>query len=410
LSVNGLPASPGKLLRPESADKPFTDKPFRAFLVGPAYLRAMYSSCLRCDRALGTNTEVVHLSVGRRIAFDTERGRIWVICSACGQWNLTPIEERWEALAECEALARSAEATSAGAEAALAQTASGLELLRVGGMSYGDIANWRYGLRAAERQRRQRLMLMPLAGLSIGLGLAAWTASHAPIAGVWTTLTVAVMSFILWLNGPRPWRRFTDGVGRRRFLWPWQVSDVRIIKSALPGGPTELVVPRFWGEMRLRDLGAARALASLLPQLSGAECSGVVIENAVKRVTAAEQASRKPRRNPGRAARRRARPRNAPPPVAPRVRRPWELLLGDARVLYLTAASPERRVALEMAVTEEVEQRELQARTEQLTEEWVEEEEIGAISDDLLVADDVRERMERLKSAPPSPLSADRQT
>jgi hypothetical protein len=65
----------------------------------------MYTSCLRCDRALGTNIELPHLRVGRRVAFDITSGRIWVICPACAQWNLVPADERWEALGECDRVA-----------------------------------------------------------------------------------------------------------------------------------------------------------------------------------------------------------------------------------------------------------------------------------------------------------------
>jgi hypothetical protein len=65
--------------------------------------------------------------------------------------------------------------------------------------------------------------------------------------------------------------------------------------------------------------------------------------------------------------------------------------------VWLTSARPEDRLALEMAVTEEVEQRELSARAERLVEEWQDEEEIGAISDDLLLPDDVRERLDQLR-------------
>jgi hypothetical protein len=355
------------------------------------------STCLRCDRRLGANDEIPHLRVGRRIAFDTERGRLWVICATCGQWNLTPIEERWEALAECDTLARSAEARSGGARAALAQTASGLELLRVGGMTESDIANWRYGRRVAERQRRWRLAQLPLAGLSIGLGLAVWRSTGVLIAGAWTTLTVATMSFVLWLQGPRPWRRFVDGQGRRRFLWPWQLHDVRVERTASSDASAELVVPRLWGELRLSGADAAAALASLLPQLNGADCGGVVVANAVDSVTRAEKDARRPPTRPGRAARRRARERNWPPPVPSGPRRPWELLLGDARTLVIAAARPERRIALEMAVTEEVERRALHTRARQLGEEWVDEETIGGISDDLLVADDVRKRLDQMR-------------
>jgi hypothetical protein len=54
----------------------------------------VYATCLRCERALGTNAELPHLPVGRRVAFDAATGRLWVVCTRCGQWNLTPLEER----------------------------------------------------------------------------------------------------------------------------------------------------------------------------------------------------------------------------------------------------------------------------------------------------------------------------
>ena len=33
--------------------------------------------------------------VGRRLAFDPAKGRLWVVCRSCERWNLTPLEERW---------------------------------------------------------------------------------------------------------------------------------------------------------------------------------------------------------------------------------------------------------------------------------------------------------------------------
>ena len=56
-----------------------------------------------------------------------------------------------------------------------------------------------------------------------------------------------------------------------------------------------------------------------------------------------------------------------------------------------------RRLALEMAVTEELEQQQLTERSVTLAEEWRDEEEIGAISDDLLLPDDVRKRLDELR-------------
>ena len=55
-----------------------------------------------CQAHLGANDVVEHFPVGKRLAYDGERGRLWVVCTRCRRWNLTPIEERWEALEECE--------------------------------------------------------------------------------------------------------------------------------------------------------------------------------------------------------------------------------------------------------------------------------------------------------------------
>ena len=43
-----------------------------------------------------------HFPIGRRLAFDSAKGRLWVVCGHCARWNLTPIEERWEAVEESE--------------------------------------------------------------------------------------------------------------------------------------------------------------------------------------------------------------------------------------------------------------------------------------------------------------------
>lgn len=66
----------------------------------------MYSTCIFCHSGLGSNTMVEHFSVGHRLAFDAAKGRLWVICGRCERWNLSPLEERWEAIDECERAAR----------------------------------------------------------------------------------------------------------------------------------------------------------------------------------------------------------------------------------------------------------------------------------------------------------------
>jgi hypothetical protein len=357
----------------------------------------MYSTCLRCERSLGTNSEIAHIRVGRRVAFDTERGRLWVICPHCGQWNLTPIEERWEALAECDALARGAEARGGGAVAALAQTASGLELLRVGGMSGRDIANWRYGRRLAQRRDRRVLALLPLEGLAIGLGLAAWRSTGLGSFGAYVALLVGAAAFGLWYRPPRLWLRFDDGEGHRRLLWPWELQQVRLEPARSASESPELVIPRLRGDLRLRGARGAVALASLLPKINGADCVGVDLRDAVQRVADAERQAQRPPARPGRGARRRAR-QHGQVIAQPVARRPWEQLVCDEPSHWLLDADPEFRLALEMTVTEEVEQRELDARGDALADVWRDEEEVGAISDDLLLPGDVRKRLDALKA------------
>jgi len=355
----------------------------------------VYTTCLRCDRSLGANTEIPHLRVGRRIAFDTKRGRLWVICPHCDQWNLTPIEERWEALEECEQLATQAEARGSGTTVALAQTESGLELLRVGGMSNADIANWRYGKRIGARNARHLWWLMPVEGVAVSAGISMWRAFHQLGASLFVTGFLGFILFKAWRKPPSLWTRFDDGTGRTRLLWFWQRQLAYIEHPTRRSRPV-LVLPRWFGNLRLTGDRAVIALASLLPRLNGADCAVADLAAAVGKVTRAEKGARK---QPELAKRDTHALQHAKDSSIPawREQRPWEVVALGIPPVWLTNVPPVDRLALEMAVTEEVEQRQLAERTEALSEEWPEEEEVGAISDDLLLPDGVRERLEALR-------------
>src|SRR5689334_16051018 len=92
----------------------------------------MYSTCLFCNTDLGANDHIPTFPVGRRLAFDAERGRLWVVCTRCGRWNLTPLEERWEAIDSCERLFRGTRLRASTDNIGLAQLRFGLELVRIG--------------------------------------------------------------------------------------------------------------------------------------------------------------------------------------------------------------------------------------------------------------------------------------
>jgi len=65
----------------------------------------MYRTCAFCNGTLDGDGGPSGLGVGRRLAFDEWRGRLWVICGKCARWNLTPLDDRLERI---EALARAA--------------------------------------------------------------------------------------------------------------------------------------------------------------------------------------------------------------------------------------------------------------------------------------------------------------
>jgi hypothetical protein len=107
----------------------------------------MYTTCLFCYRALGANREIETFPVGRRLAFDANRGRLWVVCGECRQWNLTPLDERWEAVEECERRFRGTRLRFSTDNIGMAQLPDGLSLVRIGEALRPEIAAWRYGRR-----------------------------------------------------------------------------------------------------------------------------------------------------------------------------------------------------------------------------------------------------------------------
>src|ERR1044071_4270455 len=130
----------------------------------------MYSTCLFCHAELGANQSVEHLPVGRRIAFDQAKGRLWVVCRKCERWNLTPFDDRWEAMEECERLFRATRLRFSTDEIGLARLGEGTELVRIGEPLPPEIAAGRYGDQFG--RRRTRHLVMVGAGVTAAVGLA----------------------------------------------------------------------------------------------------------------------------------------------------------------------------------------------------------------------------------------------
>src|SRR3954469_641539 len=147
----------------------------------------MYSTCLFCHTDLGTNEAIESFPIGRRLAFDAAHGRLWVICRKCERWNLTPIEERWEAVEQCERLFSQTRLRVSSDNIGLSRLPEGLELVRIGKALRPEMAAWRYGDQFGRRRTKYMLIttataatigglliLGPATGIVAGGGWGSW--------------------------------------------------------------------------------------------------------------------------------------------------------------------------------------------------------------------------------------------
>src|SRR5919199_325776 len=92
----------------------------------------MYSTCIFCHAHLGLNEIIEGFPVGTRLAFDPAKGRLWVVCRVCERWNLSPLEERWEGIEQCEGRYRGTRLRVSTDNVGLCRLPEGLELVRIG--------------------------------------------------------------------------------------------------------------------------------------------------------------------------------------------------------------------------------------------------------------------------------------
>src|SRR4029453_12702478 len=112
----------------------------------------MYATCLFCNKSLGTNEAIEAFPVGRRLAFDAAKGRLWVVCRRCERWNLSPLEERWETIEACERAFRETKLRVSTDEIGLARLKEGLELVRIGAPHPPGMGAGRYGAQFGGRR------------------------------------------------------------------------------------------------------------------------------------------------------------------------------------------------------------------------------------------------------------------
>lgn len=345
----------------------------------------MYSTCLFCHGPLGSNESIESFPVGRRLAFDAAKGRLWVVCGRCGRWNLSPLEERWEALEQCERLFRDTRLRVATDNIGLARVAGGTELVRVGPARRPELAAWRYGDQLGRRYRRH--VGYTVVGTAIGVPLLVTGSINALLSAVPGGLA-AYQAFI-YANLYRERRgivartRLPSGeavVVRRK-----HVPSARLLDRCDHADEWSLQVKHDRGTVCMHGADARHALSRLLARVNHTGGSAELVQRAVQRLETERDGD----------ALLRSVARHSP-------RDPFSLktmlhtrgsrddLPGTLRSLAVAD-----RLALEMATHEEAERSALEGELRALEIAWREAEEIAAIADNLALPQRVHEFLQK---------------
>lgn len=343
----------------------------------------MYSTCLYCNNSLGTNEVVETFPVGRRLAFDQAKGRLWVVCRKCEKWNLTPLEERWEAIETCERLFHDARKRVSTDNIGLAKLTEGLELVRIGEPQRPEFAAWRYGDQFG--RRRTRAILIGVGAAAVGGGVLIAGATAGILSGGGWGIYQGFNGIYQVVRNKRRLAIVTAPDGQRLTVRGEHADKTRIILGDSRTGGWSLDLYHKDGRVLLDGDYARRATALIMPKVNVGGASRVKVQTAVSRI----ESSGDPERFLNQVAR--TPPARVEPTAWSRKKR-RSLPSGGIAKLPL-----ETRLAVEMAVNEENERRALEGELALLELEWKEAEEIAGIADRLGMPETVEQQFEELK-------------
>jgi hypothetical protein len=344
---------------------------------------AVYSTCLFCNQPLGANEIFESFPVGRRLAFDAAKGRLWVVCRKCERWNLSPLEERWEAIEQAERLYSETRKRVATDQIGLARLGDGMELVRIGAPLRPEFAAWRYGDQFGRRRTRQLLIAgggiaalggLVIGGAAIGVSLASFgwmfgQFGRLAIHGGEETIVARV--------------RTTEGrvlPVRRRHLAESTMSrgsdgslalDLRYKNGQSHfEGPEALRIASLVVPAVNRFGGSKATVAAAVSQIESVGGPERYVEQLARRAESATAVRGRPHRF-GRKGR-----------------------IGRTGLYGLTRID---RLGLEMALHEETERRAMEGELALLESAWRDAEEIAEISDNMFLPDSVRSSLDALR-------------
>jgi hypothetical protein len=348
----------------------------------------MYSTCLFCNKPLGSNETLETFPVGKRLAFDAAKGRLWVVCRQCERWNLSPLEERWEAIESAERLYRDTRRRVSTENIGLAKLRDGTELIRIGEPLRPEFAAWRYGDQFGRRRRRQMLIA--------GGGVAAFGA--LVVGGAVAGVGIGSFGWIM----ARAVRSIVDG-SQETIVARIQTEHAGLVKvrrrhlaetAIVPGTEGLFAIDlRFKnGKARFEGREAERIAAIVVPQVNRYGGAKDTIAHAVSLI----ETSRGTEGFLEHVARR-------SPAIARQTRwqsRRWQrgYSFGGAATGGLFALPTAERLALEMALHDEAERKAVEGELLELEQAWKDAEEVAAISDNMFVSPGIAGALERMRS------------
>ncbi len=326
---------------------------------------SVYSTCLFCHKPLGANAVIEHFPIGRRLAFDAAKGRLWVVCKSCERWNLSPLETRWEAIEECEKAFLGTQLRVSTDNIGLARLPEGLELVRIGAPARSEFAAWRYGDQFG-RRRRRAIYIGGGVAIAMGALAIAGAAAGVGLGGIWGNIPQL-------LNAMRTVKVRTDD-GELIKVRGSQFNRITLARD--PDGTALLGLKAQSRSWLFRGPEALKLAGQLLPALNYAGGNKTAVSYAVMAIEA--------RRGPeGFLAK-------ALPEAG------YRFDPSDKRTALSKLKAP-TRLALEMALHEETERRAIEGELELLLDAWREAEEIAGIADNLTLPPSVEQRFEAMK-------------
>ena len=324
----------------------------------------MYSTCLFCNQSLGRNEVVESFPVGRRLAFDQRRGRLWVVCRKCARWNLTPLEERWEAIESCERFFHDSRKRISTENIGLAKLGEGLELIRIGEPLRPEFASWRYGDEFRHRFRRWMGGIVGGSMVYGGLFSAGVTGVFAGSVGL--TAWIILHNARDLIRDRRVIARIRDDSGKEHRLRGADAFQSHLV----PGDRRDewaLQLRVGFADRKLLVTGdAARRLASrVVPHINRFGGTRNQISKAVRDIEECGGADR--------------------------------FLTWAARNKPASFGSQAQWLGVEMALNEENERYALETELHYLEEAWKDAEELAAIADRLTIPTEVEMRFAKLR-------------